>query len=177
MQDVGIVLEGEASSLWGPLHGDVCKGVFVRAYLMHDAYACGGERGSWCLKKTHQDQHQRIELVRFSLTLFSALKLPSSSLWASLCRKFENRYDIFLCYDRVELCITTFGAKCERRDSAGDAQQVPPHPYIYCCFLLSNGLSHPVTPPLHTPHPMCHCNCMYKLAFFHSLPLLLIYRY
>lgn len=86
------------------------------------------------------DQHR---LSWAFLVIYSCSKTPAVITMGSLC--FKNKHHIFLCYLRVELCISTLGVggvggfcaeafstlKCERRDSGGNAQQALPHLSAY----------------------------------------------
>lgn len=94
----------------------------------------------------------------------SALKLPEfQSLQDS-----KNKHCIYLSY----VCVGLFAwqhsswTQAEKDETQQEMLSVWHHTLLFTPrSLLSNGLSHPVIPPPHTPHKMCHCT---NLRFFPS---------
>ena len=142
---MGMVLEGR-QPVYGGCSMKTCLCICV-CVSIQDTYACAGVWGLRCLKETHQDKHQQVELPS-PLSLFPPVctKTPIVITTGSLCRSFKNKHHIFLCYLRVELCVDTLRVerfprksvsrtpKCERQASGENTRLVLPHPFIYCPF-------------------------------------------
>lgn len=141
-------------------------------------YACVAGKGFWCLKKMHQDQHQWVQLVSFSLTFlfFSpsiCSKTPIVITTSTLCRGFKNKHHIFRSYLCVGFRIATlwgewFQCKSIEHDEMWKTKQTGKlsrcyHTFLFTVhFLLSNVLSWLVTPmskiAVQTFSIPCHCS-------------------
>lgn len=125
--------------------------VFVWAHMMQNAYACTQTKGTeGCLKNMHQAQQQWAELVCSSLTFLfslSARKVPSSSQWALSAGAKINIASFFV------MSVLSFeshhlGWSRNMKDETQPGMlRRCYHTHLFTVhFLLSNGLSHTVTP-------------------------------
>lgn len=173
------VVEGRLQSLGAEAWRCVCIQVCWWLWRVHHALVF-----EWkyflvrFLKVMHQDQHKWAELV------------CSSPVMNSLCRILKNKHHIFLFYLCVEHNTAVSVQKHSTCPNVKDETQEGM--LSMCCntilftvhFMLSNGLSHLVTPHfMHTSFNVSlwlheqKKSCCRNLHFFHFLPLLLIYRY